>query len=151
MKKLVVWSLLWVVLSGWVDLSGLASLAGGVASLLGGVASLPGGVAAGRERSMPEGLRPIGWALVPLIIFPSQLHMHSSDMALSRLRAAAGLSFSPGEVFAESVLCAVLWLLSFVLVSRFCARAEGAASAKARIESATSFMGCLRRWFASCK
>ena len=91
-------------MSGWVDLSGVASLAGGVASPPGGVASLLGGVAAGRERSMPEGLRPIGRALVPLIIFPSQLHMHSSDMAWSRLRAAAGLSFAAGADCAESEL-----------------------------------------------
>jgi len=92
-----------VVLSGWVDLSGVASLAGGVASPPGGVASLLGGVAAGRERSMPEGCGHRA-CLGALDHLPSQLHMHSSDMAWSRLRAAAGLSFAAGAACAESEL-----------------------------------------------
>src|SRR2546425_6480792 len=160
-------------LLGWLEVSvlepALVSAAGafGLAGLLARLASLG---EEGRERSMVAGPRPIGWLFLPLIIFPLQSHMHSSsDLPRSWLRAAAGRSFAflsiavalpvslvcavdlvasvpccAVDLVASVPCCGVALLVSFMLVSRFCARAEGTASARPRIESAKSFIECLR-------
>src|SRR2546422_7345258 len=108
-----------VPLLGWLEVSGLAPAllsAGGAFGLAGAFARLASLAEDGRERSMLAGPRPIGWPFLPLIIFPLQSHMHSSsDLPRSRLRAAAGLSFSPlsiGMALPVSLLCAVDLLAS---------------------------------------
>src|SRR5439155_10206187 len=108
-----------VPLLGWFEVSvlGPALLSAGAAfGLAGALARLASLAEEGRERSMLGAPRPIGWPFLPLIIFPLQSHMHSSsDLPRSRLRAAAGLSFSPlsiGMALPVSLLCAVDLLAS---------------------------------------